>query len=201
MESQASFNKRLVLASSSQYRQQLLSKLGIPFETASPCIDETAITGESPMQLSIRLAEEKARALQLQFPSHLIIGSDQVAFLEGVQLCKPGNHERTVAQLRATSGKTVAFFTSVCVLDSATGEALTETDKTTVQFRPLSETKIERYVSLERPFDCAGGFKSEGLGIALFEKLETTDPNALIGLPLIKLVGLLGKFGLEIPCA
>ncbi len=192
--------RRLVLASSSPYRQALLSKLGIPFETASPCINETANVGESAIQLSKRLAEEKAFALQVKFPQHLIIGSDQVAFLEAAQLGKPGNHACAVAQLRAASGKAVEFFTSVCVLDSTSGELLTDTDRTVVWFRPLSEKKIECYVSQERPFDCAGGFKSESLGIALFEKLETSDPNALVGLPLIKLVGLLEKFGLEIPC-
>ena len=190
---------RLVLASSSRYRQELLAKLGIAFEAAAPNIDESAHAGENPIQLSKRLAEEKAMALRQRFPAHLIIGSDQVALLEGIQLTKPGDHARAVAQLHAASGKSVEFITSVSVLNSATGELASETDQTIVHFRPLSLGKIERYVTAERPFDCAGGFKSESLGIVLIEALETADPNALVGLPLIKLVGLLEKFGLEFP--
>ncbi len=189
---------RLVLASSSPYRRELLAKLGIPFETATPDIDETALAGETPAQLSMRLAEEKARALRLRFPAHLIIGSDQVAMLDGFQLGKPGDHARAVAQLRAASGKAVEFFTSVCVVDSATGRTASATDRTVAHFRPLTDQQIEFYVAKERPLDCAGGFKSESLGIALLAKLETADPNALVGLPLIKLVGLLESLGMEI---
>ena len=189
---------RLVLASSSPYRRELLAKLGIPFESASPDIDETAMAGETPTQLSKRLAEEKAHALRNHFPAHLIIGSDQVAILDGAQLGKPGDTARAVAQLLAASGKAVEFFTSVCVMNSKTGMTVSDTDKTVVHFRTLSRRKIERYVDIERPFDCAGGFKSESLGIALIERLETADPNALVGLPLIRLVGLLEKCGLEI---
>ena len=199
MKTDSSLPLRLVLASSSPYRQALLAKLGIPFEAVPPCIDETPRPGENPLHLSKRLAEEKARALRKQFAAHLIIGSDQVAMLEGTQLAKPGNHARTVAQLRSASGRAVEFFTSVCVLNSATGEAFSAADRTVVHFRPLTDMMIERYLAKESPFDCAGGFKSESLGIALFEKLETADPNALVGLPLIRLVGLLEKFGLEIP--
>lgn len=189
---------RLILASSSPYRQALLAKLGLPFEAAAPAIAETARAGETPAQLSKRLAEEKARALAARFPAHLIIGSDQVAMLDGAQLTKPGNHARTVAQLRTASTKAVEFFTSVCVLDSATGEALTDMDRTVVHFRPLTDSQIEGYVDKELPYDCAGGFKSESLGIALLEKIEGEDPNALVGLPLIRLVRLLEKFGVEI---
>jgi septum formation protein len=199
MNSHSPLPIRLVLASSSPYRKELLAKLGIPFEAASPGIDESALSGETPAQQSKRLAEDKAMALRQRFPAHLIIGSDQVATLEGVQLGKPGNPARTVAQLCAASGKKVEFLTSVCVLDSSTGEAVSATDRTVVHFRPLTEEKIKRYVDKERPYDCAGGFKSESLGIALIERLETGDPNALVGLPLISLVGLLEKFGLEIP--
>ncbi len=188
----------LVLASSSPYRKELLAKLGLPFEAASPSIDETAIPGETPICLSRRLAEEKARALSNRFPSHLVIGSDQVAMLEGIQLTKPGNHQRTVAQLRAAAGKAVEFFTSICVLNSTTGEALCDLDRTVVHFRALNDRQIESYVAKERPYDCAGGFKSEGLGIALFDKIEGEDPNALVGLPLIRLVRLLENFGLKI---
>jgi len=198
MNALSSLPIRLVLASSSPYRRELLAKLGIPFESAAPGIDETALAGETPIQLSKRLAEEKAWALRQRFPAHLIIGSDQVAMLDGVQLGKPGNPARAVAQLLAASGKAVEFFTSVCVVDSATGLAVSDTDRTVVHFRALTGRKIERYVDKERPFDCAGGFKSESLGIALIERLETADPNALVGLPLIRLVGLLEKFGLEI---
>jgi len=190
--------RSLVLASSSRYRQELLAKLGLPFTAAAPSIDEAARPGETPTRLSRRLAEEKARALAERFPAHLIIGSDQVAMLGGVQFGKPGGPARAREQLRAAAGQTVEFFTSVCVLDSATGEALTDLDLTLAHFRPLTDAQIEGYVEKERPFDCAGGFKSEGLGIALLERLETADPNALVGLPLIRLVGLLEKFGVEI---
>jgi MAF protein len=198
MNNNAPAPRPLVLASSSRYRQALLAKLGLAFEAGTPSIDESAREGETPLQLSIRLAEEKARALAVRFPAHLIIGSDQVAMLDGIQLGKPGDHSQTVRQLRAASGKTVEFLTSVCVLDSATGQALTEVDRTLVLFRPLTDKQIKGYVNKERPYDCAGGFKSEGLGIVLMEKLETEDPNALVGLPLIRLAGLLEKFGVEI---
>ena len=187
----------LVLASSSPYRRALLAKLGLPFESASPSIDESARPGETPARLCMRLAEEKARALAARFPAHLIIGSDQVAMLEGRQLGKPGDAERAAAQLRAAAGRTVEFFTSVCVLDSAAGKALADMDVTLARFRALSAAQIEGYVEKERPFDCAGGFKSEGLGIVLMEKLETEDPNALVGLPLIRLARLLERFGVE----
>jgi len=195
MKTSLNARRRLILASSSPYRQGLLAKLGREFEAASPAIDETPHAGETPADLCVRLAEEKARALAGRFPSHLIIGSDQVAMLEGAQLTKPGCHANAVAQLRRASGKAVAFYTSVCVLDSASGQILADMDKTVAHFRPLTERQIETYVERDRPFDCAGGFKSESLGIALLEKLETADPNALVGLPLIRLVGLLEKFG------
>lgn len=188
----------LILASSSPYRQTLLAKFGLPFEADAPAIAETALAGETPAQLSRRLAEEKARALAGRHPAHLIIGSDQVAMLEGVQLTKPGTPARTAEQLRAASGKSVEFFTGVCVVNSATGEALADMDRTVVHFRRLTDTQIERYVAKERPYDCAGGFKSEGLGIVLFERIEGEDPNALVGLPLIRLARLLEKFGVEI---
>jgi septum formation protein len=188
----------LVLASSSRYRQALLAKLGLPFEAAAPAIDETARPGETPAQLSMRLAVEKARALAGRYPAHLIIGSDQVAMLEGIQLTKPGGFARTVEQLRAAAGKPVEFLTSICLLDSASGQALTDIDRTIVHFRPLTDRQIEAYVNKEQPYDCAGGFKSEGLGIVLFERIEGEDPNALVGLPLIRLARLLAEFGVEI---
>ncbi|MFM8333479.1 MAG: Maf family protein [Candidatus Methylumidiphilus sp.] len=190
--------RKLVLASSSPYRQTLLAKLGLPFEAVSPAIDETPGAGETPTALSTRLAREKALALAARFPEHLIIGSDQVAMLEGRQLNKPGNHAATVGQLRDAAGKRVEFLTSICVLDAASGKALVEVDRTLVHFRPLTAGQIERYADKEHPYDCAGGFKSEGLGIALFTRLETEDPNALVGLPLIRLVRLLEKFGVDV---
>lgn len=188
----------LVLASSSRYRQALLAKLGLPFEAAAPSVDETAKPGETPAQLSTRLAEEKAQALAGRYPAHLIVGADQVAMLEGAQLTKPGNFARAVEQLRAASGQRVEFLTSVCLLDSASGRALADTDRTVVHFRPLTDRQIAAYVGKERPYDCAGGFKSEGLGIVLFERIEGEDPNALVGLPLIRLARLLAAFGVEI---
>lgn len=190
---------KLVLASSSPYRKALLGKLGLPFETASPAIDETPSSGEQPQELALRLAREKAAALATAFPEHLIIGSDQVAVLGEQRLSKPGDRANALRQLRAAAGKSVAFYTSVCVLNAASGESRSDLDRTLVWFRPLTEAQIERYVDKEKPFDCAGSFKSESLGIALFEKLETEDPNALIGLPLIRLIGLLEAFGLTIP--
>jgi MAF protein len=194
----SSTSPNLVLASSSRYRQSLLAKLGLPFEAAAPAVDETPQPHETPTQLSHRLAIEKAKALATRYPAHLIIGSDQVAMLNGEQLNKPGNAERAIAQLQASSGQSVEFFTSVCVLNSASGEVHTELDRTVVHFRTLTERQIAAYVAKEQPFDCAGGFKSEGLGIVLFERIEGEDPNALIGLPLIRLVRLLEKFGVDI---
>lgn len=193
-----SISRRLVLASSSRYRQALLAKLGLVFEAVAPDIDETPRPAETAAALSARLALEKAQALAGQFPEHLIIGSDQVALLDGLQLGKPGNHAATVAQLQACAGNTVEFLTSVCVLDAATGKALLDTDCTRVRFRALTGPQIERYVQREQPYDCAGGFKSEALGIALLATLETGDPNALVGLPLIRLVRLLEAFGVDV---
>lgn len=189
----------LVLASSSSYRKALLSKLGLPFAAAAPAIDESPLAGEGPLPLSARLAREKAAALKGQFPHHLIIGSDQVAMLGDRQLHKPGTAENAARQLQAAAGKSVEFFTSVCVFESSSGRFECAADRTVVHFRPLSVESIERYVAAERPYDCAGGFKSEGLGIVLFERLDTEDPNALVGLPLIKLTGLLARFGLVLP--
>lgn len=189
---------KLVLASSSPYRRELLNKLGLTFDTASPDIDETPLSGEAPMQTSMRLSLQKAAALAAEFPRHLIIGSDQVAMLDGKPLNKPGSRENTIAQLAAASGKTVHFYTGVCVYDSRTGQHRVDCDRCAVTFRVLSPEQIERYVDLDRPFNCAGGFKSESLGIALFERIEGDDPNALIGLPLIKLIGLLEAFGVQV---
>jgi MAF protein len=183
----------IVLASSSPYRRILLEKICTQFESHSPNIDERPHTGESPRTLSQRLALEKAQALTQLFPHHLIIGSDQVAMLGNTQLNKPGSHENAVRQLEQSSGQTINFYTSLCVLNSRTKQHISDIDTCSVTMKALGQKEIENYVRREKPFDCAAAFKSEGLGIALFEKIEGEDPNALIGLPLIKLVQLLDK--------
>ncbi|MGZ5009039.1 MAG: Maf family protein [Methylobacter sp.] len=189
---------KLVLASSSPYRRELLKKLGLSFDTASPDIDETPLPDEAPTQTAMRLSLQKAAALAAEFPQHLIIGSDQVAILAGKPLNKPGSRENAIAQLAAASGKTVHFYTGVCVYDSRNGQHRVDYDHCAVTFRVLSREQIERYIDLDRPFNCAGGFKAESLGIALFERIAGDDPNALIGLPLIKLIGLLEGFGVKV---
>lgn len=188
----------LVLASSSPYRREILAKLGLPFACAAPEIDESPLPDEPAERMVVRLAENKARALAKRFPNHLIIGSDQSAVLDDRVMGKPGCRERAMEQLRAASGKTVAFYTGLCVLNSASGDSLCDLDVTRVTFRVLDERQIAGYVERERPYDCAGGFKSEGLGVALFERIETEDPNALIGLPLIRLIRLLEAFGVRV---
>lgn len=188
----------LVLASTSPYRKALLQRLGLPFETASPAADETPLPGETPDQLVRRLAEAKARAVAKQFPDALIIGSDQVAVLEGAILGKPGTHAAAMAQLRAASGKRVSFRTGLCLLNSGTGGAQVEVVSFDVCFRELTGEQIESYLRKEMPYDCAGSFKSEGLGIALFQRLEGDDPNALIGLPLIRLIAMLEAEGIDV---
>lgn len=190
--------RHIVLASSSNYRKQLLERLDLKFETKAPDIDETALPGETPSQLCIRLAEEKARALTAHFPNHLIIGSDQVATLGNTQLDKPGNRQRAIEQLLLSSGKAVQFYTSVCVFDSKVNTMESEMDLCTVYFRKLQKGQIVRYVDKEKPLDCAGGFKAEGLGISLFERIAGEDPNALVGLPLIRLCRLLENFGVTV---
>jgi septum formation protein len=189
---------KIVLASSSSYRQDLLKKLGLQFESVSPEISETAKNDESPDCLALRLAKEKAVAVGSRFPDSLIIGSDQVAVLNGKQLIKPMSRDNAIRQLRAASGRCIAFYTAVSTLNTATGEIKADIDRCLVHFRTLSDKEIERYVDRDQPFDCAGGFKSEGLGIVLFEKFEGEDPNALIGLPLIRLCRLLESFGVTV---
>ncbi|MCD2453137.1 Maf family nucleotide pyrophosphatase [Methylicorpusculum oleiharenae] len=184
----------LILASSSPYRQALLTKLHLNFSAVAPDIDEQFLAMEAPEMAALRISKLKAEALREQFPAHLIIGSDQVAMLGGTQLRKPGNRAETINQLKACSGNSVLFYTAICVLDSQSGQKEQAIDLCQVFFKPLNEKSIINYVELEKPFDCAGGFKSEGLGIALIEKIKGDDPNALIGLPLIKLIGLLEKF-------
>lgn len=190
--------KPLVLASSSRYRKALLERLGQPFESASPDIDESAQYKETGKTLTIRLALEKARALGSRFPDHWIIGSDQVATLaDGSILTKPGNFDRARDQLSRCSGQTVRFLTGLALFDSGSGESLQHCEPFDVHFRTLSPTDIEHYLKTETPYDCAGSFRMEGLGIALFEGLEGRDPNSLIGLPLIALCSMLRDWGLD----
>jgi MAF protein len=190
----------LLLASSSPYRRELLERLQLPFTWQSPSIDETRLEDESGIDLVKRLAEEKARALADRHPDHLIIGSDQVAVLgNGEILGKPHDLPRAQQQLRAASGSSVTFLTGLALLNSNTGKCQVDCVPFTVHFRPLSDERILRYLQREQPFDCAGSFKSEGLGISLFRSTEGEDATSLIGLPLIRLVDMLLNEGVEIP--
>lgn len=189
---------QLVLGSSSVYRRELLQHLQIPFEIASPDIDESAFPGEAPEETALRLAKEKARALAKQFPDALIITADQVAALDKVQLGKPLNHENAVRQLRLMRGREVVFFTALCLFNSRTSRLQARVIPCSVKYRELSDDQIERYLTREQPYHCAGSAKVEGLGIALTERITGEDPNALIGLPLIALVEMLLAEGVEI---
>jgi septum formation protein len=188
---------QLVLASTSRYRAELLGRLRLPFEVAAPGIDESPKPGEAPRARARRLALAKAEAVAASFPGAWVIGSDQVACLGDAILDKPGDAGRCRAQLAAESGRRVEFHTAVALIRTAPRQAFEHVDLTTVRFRDLSAEEIARYVELERPFDCAGGFRSEGLGIALFASLETVDPTALVGLPLAWLAGALRDAGLD----
>ena len=188
----------LVLASTSPFRRELLQRLGLPFVAVAPRVDETRRPGELPEALVERLAESKARAVAADFPQALIIGSDQVACVAGEILGKPGNRERALAQLTRAAGQAVVFHTGLCLLNSATGRAQVVREPFQVHFRSLTPAQIAGYVDREEPFQCAGSFKSEGLGIALFERLEGEDPSALVGLPLIRLVALLAAEGVDV---
>lgn len=190
--------KNLILGSSSPYRRELLDRLGLHYRCISPNIDETPRADEIPEALVQRLALEKARAVARQAPDALIIGSDQVALLDGVITGKPLGHDKAVAQLRRASGKRVTFLTGLCLLDGASGRHQLEVVPFHVHFRHLTDAMIEHYLRREQPYQCAGSFKSEGLGIALFERLEGDDPNSLIGLPLIRLIRMLEKEGIEV---
>ncbi len=183
--------QQLVLGSTSPFRRQLLEKLGLPFDTASPETDETPLQGETPEQLVARLAEAKARAVSSQYPEALIIGSDQVAVNGGEILGKPHTHDKAMEQLRNASGKQVRFLTGLCLYNAATDHAQVEVVPFDVIFRDLSDEMIDNYLKAETPYNCAGSFKSEAMGIALFDRLEGEDPNTLIGLPLIRLVRML----------
>ena len=187
--------RQLVLASTSPFRRELLNRLEISFKTANPQTDESALPGESPEELALRLSEAKARAVVPLFPDALIIGSDQVAVLDGQAYGKPGTHDNAVRQLRTMRGRTVNFFTGLCLLDARTGQAQVCGVPTLVTFRDLNDAEIESYLRREQPYQCAGAAKSEGLGIAIIARMRGDDPNALIGLPLIALCNLLKEAG------
>lgn len=188
----------LILGSTSRYRRELLERLRLPFESAPPEVDEAARAGESPEALARRLALAKAQAVAARFPQALVIGSDQVADLAGRPIGKPGTHERAVEQLQAMRGRTVVFQTAVAVVCAATGFVGEDLAAVRVRFRDLSDADIERYVRAEQPYDCAGSAKAEGLGIALLEAIDSDDPTALIGLPLIRTAALLRRGGLDV---
>ena len=190
---------QLILGSTSPFRRELLCRLGLAFDCDAPEIDASRLVGETPEQLVLRLAEAKARAVAERHPAALIIGSDQVACIDGEVLGKPGDRARAIDQLERAAGKVVTFYTGLCLFNSATGRHQVLCEPFRVHFRKLSRQQIERYVDAEQPFNCAGSFKSEGLGITLFERLEGDDPNALIGLPLIRLVQMLEREGIALP--
>lgn len=184
---------QLLLASTSPWRRALLEKLAIPFECAAPEVDETPLPGEAPRHLVSRLAQQKAQSLAHRYPAHLIIGSDQICVLDGEITGKPLTEENARQQLLKARGNIVTFYTGLALYNSATGHLQTEVEPFDVHFRHLSEAEIDDYLRKERPLHCAGSFKSEGLGIALFERLEGRDPNTLIGLPLIALCQMLRR--------
>jgi len=189
----------LVLASTSRYRRELLARLTPAFRTLAPDVDETRRSDELPAALAERLALAKALAVGANCPNALVIGSDQVAELDGRALGKPGSVEAACAQLAASSGRRVTFHTALCLLDTRSGRSSMAVDATHVVFRRLDAAEIARYVDAERPLDCAGSFKAEGLGISLFERIESCDPTALIGLPLITLAHFLRSAGIRLP--
>ena len=195
----ASAPMKLVLASTSAYRRELLQRFDLPFDVARPDIDETPLPGETPQATAERLAVEKARAVAGQFEDALIIGSDQVAHMGDTRFGKPGTVERAIAQLQAMSGRTVIFHTALAVLNTRSGHVQLDAVPTQVRFRTLGDDEIVRYVNKERPLDCAGSAKSEGLGITLLDALSGDDPNALVGLPLIALARILRNEGIALP--
>ena len=190
--------RQLLLGSTSPYRRDLLALLRIPFEVAAPEVDETAYPSETPKQLACRLAMAKARAVAARFPSHVVIGSDQVADLDGLALGKPGDHARAVLQLQQMRGQTVVFQTAVAVVCRESGFAQMDLAQVQVKFRELSDAQIEAYLLAEMPYDCAGSAKSEGLGIALLERIDNDDPSALVGLPLIRTCRMLEAAGVRV---
>lgn len=190
--------RRIVLGSTSPYRRELLSRLRLPFDSARPDVDETPQPGESPAALASRLALAKAREVARRYPDAVVIGSDQVADLDGEPLGKPGTHERAVVQLQRMRGRTVVFQTAVAVVCLATGFEALDTASVRVLFRHLDDGEIQRYLLAEQPYDCAGSAKSEGLGIALLERIDNDDPSALVGLPLIRTCHMLRAAGVNL---
>ena len=193
-----SLPRTVVLGSTSRYRRELLSRLHLPFEVAAPDVDETPQTGESPRDLALRLALAKARAVAARHPQAVVIGSDQVADLDGQPLGKPGQHARAVQQLRQMRGQTVVFQTALAVVCLASGFEQVDLAAVRVQFRDLTDEEIENYLQIEKPYDCAGSAKSEGLGIALLESIDNDDPTALVGLPLIRTARMLRAAGVQL---
>lgn len=189
----------LVLASTSPYRAELLQRLKLTFKTTPPNCDETPLASESASDLVLRLSHEKATGLKQLYPDALIIGSDQVAERDGLILGKPGNHTTAMQQLAAASGRTITFYTGVCLYNTNTCDYLLDVITTQVHFKVLSKEQIERYLNAEQPYQCAGSFKAEGLGISLFERIVGDDPSAIIGLPLICLCNMLNKMGSNVP--
>ena len=190
--------RKLVLGSSSPYRREMLARLRVEFQVAAPDVDETPQANETPKQLACRLAMSKARAVAARFPACVVIGSDQVADLDGLALGKPGNHARATAQLQQMRGKTVIFQTAVAVVCQDSGFAQLDLAQVQVKFRELEDAEIEAYLRAETPYDCAGSAKSEGLGIALLESIENDDPSALVGLPLIRTCRMIRAAGIRI---
>ena len=188
----------LILASSSEFRRELLQKLEIPFRSISPRVDETALENEKPHETALRLAQVKARKIGEEYPHALVIGCDQVATLDGEQLGKPLNHTNATKQLQKMRGREVTFHSALCLYNAATGNMQAEVVPYIVRFRQLSDEQIENYLNKEQPYQCAGSAKSEGLGIALIERMIGEDPNALIGLPLIKLINMLKNENIEV---
>jgi septum formation protein len=186
---------RLILASSSAYRRELLGRLQLPFEAIAPDIDETPLPGEAPQATALRLARAKAAAIAALHPGALVIGSDQVATLDGAQIGKPGDHARALAQLQTMRGREVVFHTALCLWDGRHGTAEVENVQVFVRFRDLPDAELDAYLRIEQPYDCAGSAKNEGLGIALIERIDSSDPTALTGLPLIALTGMLRRAG------
>ncbi|MGY8524010.1 Maf-like protein [Paracidovorax citrulli] len=185
----------LILASSSPYRRELLQRLRIPFSIEVPAVDETPLDGEAPEATALRLAQRKAEAVAARRAGALVIGSDQVATVDGAQIGKPGDHARALAQLQQMRGRTVTFHSALCLLDSRDGTVRLDNVQTRATFRELDDATLDAYLQLERPYDVAGSAKSEGLGIALLSRIESDDPTALVGLPLIALTGMLQQAG------
>jgi len=192
---------RLILASSSAYRRELLGRLGLPFDAVAPDIDETPLDGETPQSTALRLARAKAEAVSRLHPGALVIGSDQVATLDTLQIGKPGDHARALAQLQLMRGREVIFHTALCLWDGRVADpaqaAQLENVQVAVRFRDLPDAELDAYLRIEQPYDCAGSAKNEGLGITLLERIHSTDPTALTGLPLIALTGMLRKAGVR----